>query len=240
MSSNSANDPQMLQRSGQGLFITLEGGEGAGKSTLARGLAERFGQFGRPVRITREPGGAPISEVVRRLVLKPAFARRFYRILGDDNTWAALTPTTELLLMSAARAQHVQQLIQPALAAGVSIICDRFAESTLAYQGYGRGLPRADLDAAIALATGGLRPDLIVLLDLPVEVGHARKHRQGETGRDQIGGESRAFHERVRTGFLDLAAAEPERWLVLDALEPSEKLVAAAWSRVQALALGSR
>jgi dTMP kinase len=215
----------------RGLFVTLEGGEGAGKSTLARLLLERFLGVGWPALATREPGGTPLGEIVRQLIRKPAIARRFYAVLGDASEWDRVSPSAELLLFAAARAQHVDVLIRPALEAGTSVICDRFAESTLAYQGFGRGLPRAELDQAIALATRGLRPDLVVLLDLPVEVGLRRK--QGDTGRDQIGQETRAFHERVRDGYQALAAAEPERWLVLDATAAPAALADAVVARLE-------
>lgn len=213
----------------RGVFVTLEGGEGAGKSTVARLLMERLRAAELPAIATREPGGTPLGEFIRQLLRKPALARRFYAVLGDESRWTRISPTAELLLFSAARAQHVDSLIAPALAAGTHVICDRYVESTLAYQGYGRGLPRAQLEAAIALATHGLRADLVVLLDVPVEVGLARK--RGEVGRDQIGGESRAFHERVRAGYLALAREEPERWLVLDGCRPPAELVDAIWQR---------
>ena len=185
---------------------------------------------GMPAILTREPGGTPLGEVLREIIRKPALARRFSGVLRDETLWTSITPAAELLLFAADRAQHVDALIRPALASGTSVICDRFAESTLAYQGYGRGLPPDELAQAIALATRGLRPDVILLLDVPVDVGLARK--QGEAGRDQIGQETRQFHQRVRDGYLELAAQEPARWLVLDATRPPDELAAEAWERV--------
>lgn len=215
------------------LFIALEGGEGAGKSTLQRALIARLEAEGRPAVATREPGGTPLSEMLRQLIRKPALARRFYAILGDESLWDRISPMAELLLFAAARAQHVDTRIRPSLDRGVTVISDRFSDSTLAYQGYGRGLPRPELDEAIALATRGLRPDVVVLLDVPVVTGLARK--RAETGRDQIGQETAAFHERVRAGYLDLAAREPLRWLVLDALRPAADLVDAVWQQTSGL-----
>jgi dTMP kinase len=214
----------------RGRFVTLEGGEGAGKSTLGGLLRQRLAAAGRPAIVTREPGGTPLGEIVRQLIRKPALARRFYAVLGDETAWKRVSPAAELLLFAAARAQHVDALIRPKLEDGVTVICDRFAESTIAYQGYGRGLPRAEIDQAIALATRGLRPDLIVLLDLPVAAGLARK--RGELGRDQLGQETLAFHERVRRGYLEMAAAEPTRWLTLDATRPPQVLAGLVLERL--------
>jgi dTMP kinase len=218
----------------RGVFVTLEGGEGAGKTTVARLLVERLQAANLPAVATREPGGTPLGELIRQLLRKPALARRFYAVLDDESRWTHISPLAELLLFSAARAQHVDTLIAPALAAGTHVVCDRYVESTLAYQGHGRGLPREQLAAAIALATRGLRSDLVVLLDVPVEIGLARK--RGEAGRDQIGGESYAFHERVRQGYLALAREEPERWLVLDGCRAPVELVDAIWQRFARLA----
>ncbi len=215
------------------IFVTLEGGEGAGKSTLARVLLHQMRAAGRPALVTREPGGSSLGAIVRELIRKPALARRFYAVLHDSSAWERVSPAAELLLFAADRAQHVHGLIRPALVAGTSVICDRFAESTLAYQGYGRGLPRTQLDQAISLATNGLRPDLIILLDVPVEVGLRRK--RGEAGRDQIGQETVAFHERVRAGYRALAKEEPGRWLTLDATGSADGLACRAWDRINDL-----
>lgn len=206
------------------MFITLEGGEGAGKSTQARALAERLRAAGRAVVLTREPGGTAFGEVARALVLQHAVAAGGARF--------ALGEMAELLLFAAARAQHIDELIRPALDRGEIVICDRFADSTLAYQGYGRGIPLESVHQANALATRGLTPDLTVLLDLPVAAGLAR--RLGESDPDQIEREALAFHERLRAGFLALAAREPRRWLVVDAGQPPEAITDAIWTRVTA------
>lgn len=204
-------------------FITFEGPEGCGKTTQARRLAAALEAEGVSVRLTREPGGTPIAEQVREVLLRP------------DN--AAMLAQTEALLYLAARAQHTAEVIQPALAAGATVICDRYTDSTLAYQGYGHGLPLAELMRMDAFATGGLRPDLTVYLDLPVAVGLARK--QGPEW-NRLEGQALAFHERVRAGYQALIARAPERYLVLDAERPIDELAAAVtaavverlWSRV--------
>lgn len=174
---------------------------------------------------TREPGGTPFGELVRTLVLQHALAP------GDEPV--RVDETAELLLFAAARAQLVDTLIRPALAPGAVVLCDRFAASTVAYQGYGRGLPAELVASAIQIATRGLTPDLTLLLDLPPAMGLAR--RLGESAPDQIEQETLAFHERVRAGFLAQAAVEPARWLVLDATLPPETIAAAVWGRVAPL-----
>ncbi len=185
----------------RGRFVVLEGGEGSGKSTQARRLADRLG-----ARCTREPGGTTLGEQVRQIVL----ARRPEPV----------TARAELLLMTAARAQHVTEVLRPALAAGEDVVSDRYAGSTLAYQAYGRGLPLDEVEAACRVAADGLEPDLVVLLDLPVAV--AARRLAG--GRDRIEAAGPAFHERVRNGFLELAAADRDRWVVLDGTAPVEAL----------------
>lgn len=186
----------------RGLFITFEGGEGAGKSTQLRRLAARIEAGGRTVVVTREPGGAPGAEEIRRLV-----------VTGTPDRWDALT---EALLITAARRVHVEQTVRPALAAGSVVISDRFADSTLAYQGCGHGVPRSTLDRLRRIAIGRLKPDLTLILDVPVETGLARAAaRHGDETRFE--GMERAFHERLRAGFLAIAAAEPGRCRVIDA-----------------------
>jgi dTMP kinase len=186
----------------RGRFITFEGGEGGGKSTHAKLLARALEAAGHAVVLTREPGGAPGAEEIRALIVE-----------GPPDRWDGLTET---LLLTAARREHVVRTIEPALAAGRWVVCDRFADSTLAYQGYGRGLESGVLDALRALAVGGLAPDLTLVLDLTVEQGLARA-RQRPGSEHRFEAMDRGFHERVRRGFLAIAAAEPARCVVLDA-----------------------
>ncbi|MBI5300514.1 MAG: dTMP kinase [Chloroflexi bacterium] len=181
------------------LFITFEGPEGSGKTTQARLFAEYLQARGRAVLLTREPGGTAISEQIREVILST-------RNLAMQNE-------TEALLFSAARAQIVAELIRPALAAGKIVVCDRYADSTLAYQGYGLGLDLDALRAITRFATGGLVPDRTFYVDVPVEVGLERRHR-GETNR--LDHKAVAYHTRVRDGFLALVKAEPQRWIVVD------------------------
>jgi dTMP kinase len=200
------------------MFITFEGGEGAGKSTQARRLAEWLRAHGREVWLTREPGGTPLAEAIRQIALFP------------DEAADALTPEAEVLLMSAARAQHVAA-IRHCLATGAIVVSDRFADSTIAYQGAGRQLDRAVVRAITAFAAGGLVPDLTVLLDLDPAVGLARKPA---TEMNRVDSEDLAFHQRVATAFRELAAAEPARWLVLDATLPADELADAIAAAVMA------
>lgn len=216
----------------RGRFVSFEGGEGSGKTTQIALLRGRLERGGYPVLVSREPGGTPLGEVARALSRKPAIARRFHRALSGVD-WDSTDPLAELFLMSAARAQLVGQVLLPALAAGTTVMLDRYDDSTLAYQGYGRGLDLASLRTVNAIATRGLRPNLTVLLDLPPALGLKRK--RGERGRDVIGGAGLAFHERVRAGYLELAEEEPNRWLVLDATQPPEELSRAIWERLAPL-----
>jgi dTMP kinase len=184
-----------------GRFITFEGGEGAGKSTQVRRLADALKGVGVPVCVTREPGGTPGGEEIRQLLVRGAAAR-----------WDA---TTEALLHYAARRDHLQALILPSLAAGTWVLSDRFADSTMAYQGYGHQLGRAPVEQLYALVVGGFRPDLTVILEVPVDDGlrRAAGRRDGET---RYEGMDRAFHERVRDGFRDIARREPKRCHIVD------------------------
>ncbi|MSO92710.1 MAG: dTMP kinase [Rhodospirillales bacterium] len=186
----------------RGKFITLEGGEGAGKSTHLAALAPRLRAAGLEVVVTREPGGTPGAEEIRRLLVEGPVAR-----------WE---PETEALLHYAARMEHVAKVIRPALAAGRWVISDRFADSTLAYQGYGHGLDRAWIARLDALMLGGFRPDLTVILDLPVKTGLARAaaRRKGGNRYEQM---ARVFHARVRKGFRAIARREPKRCVLIDA-----------------------
>jgi dTMP kinase len=191
-------------------FITFEGIEGCGKTTQLRRLAARLGPG---CVVTREPGGTAIGGAVRQVLLDPANR--------------GLTPMAELLLYFADRAQNVAEVVRPALAAGRVVLCDRHVESSLAYQGYGRGLPLEAIRALAALATGGLRPDMIVLLDVPVEVGLARVGQRG--AHDRLEAEVREFHDRVRAGYESLRAEEASRWLVLDGAASPDAVFAALW-----------
>jgi dTMP kinase len=200
--------PSRSRREGPGRLITVDGIEGSGKSTQLAALHRALAARGLPVVVTREPGGTPLGEAVRRLVLDTAFS--------------GMSARTELLLYTASRAEHVEQVIRPALASGAIILCDRFSEATIAYQAYGRALALDDVEAVIEFATGGLRPDLVLLLDLPVEEGLARVGRRASANRLDL--EAVAFHQRVRDGYLALAARETERIRVFDARLPVEDL----------------
>jgi dTMP kinase len=189
-----------------GLFITLEGIEGSGKSTQIRHLAEVLTQAGCHVVQTREPGGTPTAETIRHILL-------------TTSSHEPVMPQAEALLIFAARCQHVTHLIMPALRRGTVILCDRFSDSTLAYQGFGRGLELAWLRAANHVATGGLTPDLTLVLDLPVSVGLARR-RTDRGQQNRLDRETERFHRKVRRGFLALAAKEPARMKIVNANRP--------------------
>ncbi len=198
----------------RGWFITLEGPDGAGKTTQAERLATHLRAAGHDVHVTREPGGTWLGERLRELLL----ARTASTFRPD--------PVTDALLFNAARRQLVAEVIAPALDAGRTVICTRFADSTLAYQGYGAGVPLDDLRALASVATGGLSPDLTILLDLPVEAGLARK-APGDVTRFEAEFDL-AFHRRVREGFLALAVAAPGRFAVVDASRPAAEVASAA------------
>ena len=202
---------------GRGRFITLEGGEGAGKSTQARLLGERLAATGLPVVVTREPGGTSTGERIRALLLAPAET--------------PITAQTEALLMTAARAEHVATVIQPALLPGSWVISARYVDSTYAYQGGGRGLPLRQLRQAQELATHGLMPDLTLLLDLPVEQGLQRRMGALEAP-NRLDAEARSFHESVRTGYHSLVAADRVRWHVIDATGSVEQIADAIWQEM--------
>lgn len=188
----------------RGRFVSLEGGEGAGKSTLLAGLHAHLEQRGIVVVRTREPGGTALGEAVRSVVLDPAIKE--------------MTAEAELLLMFASRAQLVRELIEPALAVGQWILCDRFADASYAYQGAGRGQPAARIDELERWACNGLKPDLTLLLDLPVTTGRARAEARGAA--DRIESEADAFFERVRAFYRQRAADEPARFRIIDATLP--------------------
>jgi dTMP kinase len=197
---------------GRGLFVTLEGPDGSGKSSLLTRLAEVLRTGGCDVVATREPGSTALGEQIRRLVLDP--------VPKIDRTGAA-----DALLFAASRAQHVDEVIRPALARGAIVLCDRYADSSLAYQGGGSGVPMDELRAVQRFATGGLVPDLTILLDLPVAAGLERK--AAEVTRFEAY-QDLAYHQRVRDAFLSFAAAEPARYAIVDAERPPEVVAAAA------------
>ncbi|SFP18168.1 dTMP kinase [Geodermatophilus dictyosporus] len=207
---------------GRGLFVALEGGEGTGKSTQARLLLDWLGLHELPARLTHEPGGTAPGARIRSLLLDPA--------TGD------LAPRAEALLYAADRAHHVHAVVRPALEAGEVVVTDRYVDSSLAYQGAGRTLDLDEVRRISAWATGGLVPDLTVLLDLPPETGLARA--LGRAAADRLESESLEFHQRVRATFRALAAADPGRYLVLDAERPAEEIAAAVRERVGALLPG--
>lgn len=200
------------------LFITFEGPEGSGKTTQIERLAEWLRDCGYDVIATREPGGTPIGDEIREVL--HALRNR------------AMQPTTELLLYCASRAQLVSEVIRPHLARGGIVLSDRYADSSIAYQGYGRGLDLDALRSIVAFATGGLRPDLIVLLDIDVEEGLRR--RQGSGGEwNRLDQEATDFHRRVREGFWQLARAGPDRWAVIDAARSADAVQAEIRSEVE-------
>jgi dTMP kinase len=208
-----------------GLFITFEGTEGCGKSTQIRLLAERLRSLGRTVRELREPGGTPIGEEIRHTLKH-----------SHDN--AAMTPEAELLLMNASRAQIVREVIRPALAAGEIVLCDRFYDSTTAYQGYGRQLDLKMVKAIIDVAVGDTRPDLTLLFAIPHEVSEKRQQvRQSHQAavRDRFEEADRGFFERVAKGYQAIAAAEPQRVRSIDAGGSVEAVSASIWTLVEAL-----
>lgn len=199
------------------LFITFEGGEGCGKSTQSKALWRRLHQQNIPAMLTHEPGGTALGNKIRR-VLK-------------EKGGSPISSEAELLLFAASRAQLVTEVIQPALQEGKIVICDRFSYSTLVYQGYGRGLNLPTIEMVNNLATQKLQPDIVILLDLPSEQGLARKRNL----KDRFELEELSFHRRVRERYLKLAAAEPDRWLVIDATLPKRKISEIVWERVSQL-----
>jgi len=188
------------------MFITLEGPEGSGKSSQLPDLAEFLRGQGWDVLTTREPGGTPIGDQIRQILMRL------------DNQ--ELHPRTEILLFLASRAQLVEQVIKPALREGKLVLCDRFGDSTLAYQGYGHGLDLGTLRTMLDFATDKLKPDLTLLLDVDVETGLQRKRKEDEWNR--LDAYALAFHQRVREGYHELCRHEPERWRVIDAMQPKE------------------
>jgi len=200
------------------LFITFEGGEGCGKSVQARVLYRRLSELVIPVVLTHEPGGTSLGKKLARWL-----------------KWAqdtGISPLAELLLFNTSRTQLVDEVIRPSLEKGKVVICDRYADSTTAYQSYGRGLDLEMVKAINNAATQGIKPNLTVLLDISVEAGLARKTKKRQ---DRFERENITFHQRVREGYLNLAANDPERWLVIDASQSRQKIAEIIWQRVSQL-----
>lgn len=191
------------------MFITLEGPEGSGKTSQLPALADFLRKAGHEVVLTREPGGTPVGDQIREI------------LMNLQNI--SIIPRTEILLFLAARAQHVEELIRPALAEGKIVLCDRFGDSTLAYQGFGHKTNLEILQTLLDFSTAGLKPDLTLLVDVPVDVGMARK-RDNSSEWNRLDAYALAFHERVRQGYFALAEAEPDRWLIIDATEGKESV----------------
>ena len=198
------------------LFITFEGIEGCGKSTQSKALKKRLVRRGFPALLVKEPGTTAVGRVARRLL--------------KHKLEIELDPTTELLLFEVARAQLVAKVIRPALRRNQIVICDRYGESTLAYQGYGRGVNLETIRSLNQVATGGLYPDLIVLPDLDAKEGLQRKGSASIN--DRFEREEISFHQRVREGYLEMAQTDPQRWLIIDAALPKRKIGELIWERV--------
>jgi len=200
-----------------GLFITFEGGEGCGKSTQSRLLLKKLEQRNIPAVLTHEPGGTALGNELRKALKRKG--------------GAPISPQAELFLLAASRAQLVTEVIRPALKEGKVVLCDRFTHSTMAYQGYGRGLDFTAIQMVNNMATRYLNPDLIILLDISPEQGLARK----QSLKDRFELEDLSFHRRVREGYVKIAAAEPDRWLVIDASLPKGRVADIIWDRVSRL-----
>jgi dTMP kinase len=200
-------------------FVTFEGPEGSGKTTQIARLAAALDEAGLAVVCTREPGGTTAGERIRSVLL--------------DLDGGPLQAQTELMLFCAARRELLAGVVRPALEAGRIVLCDRYADATRAYQGYGRGLDAGEIEAVNRVATGGLEADLCLLFDLPVEVGLARRQREGEAW-NRFDAASLDFHRRVRLGYLALAAAQPERFVIIDADQRADQVFEAAWSALSA------
>lgn len=200
-----------------GLFITFEGGEGCGKSTQSRLLLKKLEQQNIPVVLTHEPGGTALGNELRKTLKR--------------KQGSSISPQAELFLLAASRAQLVAEVIRPALKEGKVVICDRFTHSTMVYQGYGRGLDFTAIKMVNNMATRNLNPDLIILLDISPEQGLARK----QSLKDRFELEDLSFHRRVREGYVKMAAAEPDRWLVIDASLPKGKIAEIIWDKVSRL-----
>ena len=204
-----------------GLFITFEGGEGCGKSTQIAALKARLEAVGKTVVQTREPGGTALGESVRSL-------------LQHDDAGQGMSPEAELLLFAASRAQHVRELIEPAIAQGQIVLCDRFLDSTTVYQGVARAIDSKKVETINQFAIGDSKPDLTILIDLAPEIGLARVHARNDGQLDRMEKEAIEFFQDVRQGYLDLAKSEPKRFLVLDGSQSVEELETQIWQRVKA------
>ena len=216
----------MAPRLRRGVLISIEGGEGSGKSTLARELERLLREHSYDPLLTHEPAGTPLGSAVQEILDRAA------------STGAALAPVAELLLFEAARAQHVAAVIRPAIESGRVVLCDRYTDSTLAYQGYGRGLSLDHIRACNHIATEGLAPQLTLLLDIEPEAGLARAGRRaqdGVAGMAAIGGDSLEFHRRVREGFLALADKERGRIARISGILPASAVVQTAWERIRGM-----
>lgn len=207
-----------------GLLITFEGGEGCGKSTQIAALKARLEAMGKTVVQTREPGGTALGESVRKL-------------LQYDDAGQGMSPEAELLLFAASRAQHVRELIAPAIAEGQIVLCDRFLDSTTVYQGVARAIDSKKVDTINQFAIGDTNPDLTILIDLPPEIGLARVHARSDGQLDRMEKEAIGFFKAVRQGYLDLAKSEPKRFLVLDGSQSVEELETQIWQKVEATLL---
>ena len=204
-----------------GLLITFEGGEGCGKSTQIAALKARLEALGKTVVQTREPGGTALGESVRSL-------------LQHDDAGQGMSPEAELLLFAASRAQHVRELIAPAIAEGQIVLCDRFLDSTTVYQGVARAIDSKKVDTINKFAIGDIMPDLTILIHLPPEIGLARVHARSDGQLDRMEKEAIEFFQAVRQGYLDLAKSEPKRFLVLDGSQSVEELETQIWQKVEA------
>jgi dTMP kinase len=204
-----------------GLFITFEGGEGCGKSTQIAALKARLEAIGKTVVQTREPGGTALGESIRSL-------------LQHDDAGQGMSPEAELLLFAASRAQHVRELIAPAIAQGQIVLSDRFLDSTTVYQGVARAIDSKKVETINQFAIGDTKPDLTILIDLPPEIGLARVHARSDGQLDRMENEAIEFFQAVRQGYLDLAKSEPKRFLVLDGSQTVEELETQIWQRVGA------
>ncbi len=203
----------------RGRFIAFEGGEGAGKSTQVKGLVAHLRACGLEVVQTREPGGSPGAEALRDLLVR-----------GDAARWS---PISETLMMYAARADHLEKIIRPALDRGAWVVCDRFADSSRAYQGAGGGVAPAFIEQIDAVVVGDTQPDLVLVMDMPVEAGLKRAHSRGDS-ENRFESKGLAFHERLRQGFLNRAAKVPDRYRVIDADQTIEALRTEIWTLVSA------